>query len=363
MKVLYISNFKDGTGWSSAALNNVLAMDSSDIDVVPRTVTYNNASYDVPQRFLELEKKNAAGCDVCIQHVLPTSYVYNSKVKNIGYLACETDTVRYAGWHKYANLMDEIWVPSKFCLEACKYSGINKPINIVPHSISPLEIERADGNTIRELENSFNFVFIGEFIERKNIKALIRAFHMEFHPSEPVNLYIKTSGASLEKVENYCEVIKSGLKIRKKYKKEIVVAGMLRRGDYISTLKQCHCFVMPSRGEGFCIPALEAMACGLNVLYTNGTGMDDFCYGFSIKSNKQRCFGAMESLPNIYTSNEYWKEIDVEELSFYMRKEFMLWKNKSYQTNKNKMAKNQASNFSHKILGLKIKEILNECNG
>ena len=34
MKVLYISNYKDGTGWGNAATDYILAMDSVGIDVV-----------------------------------------------------------------------------------------------------------------------------------------------------------------------------------------------------------------------------------------------------------------------------------------------------------------------------------------
>lgn len=360
MKVLYISNFKDGTGWSSAAINNVLAMDMVGLDVVPRTITYNNKSCPVPERFIELEKKSTIGANICVQHILPTSYVYDSGVKNIGYLACETDSIKYAMWHKYANLMDEIWVPTSFCLDSCIRSGVAKPIKIVPHSIDLDEIQKTEGNKIAELNGTFNFVFIGEFIERKNLKALLRAFHSEFHPSEPVNLYIKTSGAPLETVQKYCENVKRGLKIRNKYKEEIVVSGFLQRCDYLSTLKQCNCFVMPSRGEGFCIPSLEAMACGINVLYTDGTGMNDFCYGTAIRSNKERCFGAVESLPNIYTANEYWREIDVESLAFAMRSEFMKWKNKESVQKIKKEAIAKSEEYSHKNIGQKIKEILNE---
>ena len=39
MKVLYISNYKDGTGWSNAAINNILALDSAGVEIVPRAVT------------------------------------------------------------------------------------------------------------------------------------------------------------------------------------------------------------------------------------------------------------------------------------------------------------------------------------
>ena len=34
MKVLYIGNYNDGTGWGNACLNNILALDRAGIDVV-----------------------------------------------------------------------------------------------------------------------------------------------------------------------------------------------------------------------------------------------------------------------------------------------------------------------------------------
>ncbi len=47
-----------------------------------------------------------------------------------------------------------------------------------------------EGPKIDNLLNTFNFGFIGEFTERKNIQALARAFHSEFDYDEPVNLYV-----------------------------------------------------------------------------------------------------------------------------------------------------------------------------
>ena len=48
-----------------------------------------------------------------------------------------------------------------------------------------------------------NFVLL-LYIERKNLQALIRAFHTEFSMYEPVNLFIKTSLRDLNYVEKYC---------------------------------------------------------------------------------------------------------------------------------------------------------------
>ena len=55
MKVLYIAHYKEGTGWSQAAIDYILAMDSVGIDVACRNVSLTGANAEVPKRLLELE--------------------------------------------------------------------------------------------------------------------------------------------------------------------------------------------------------------------------------------------------------------------------------------------------------------------
>ena len=130
MKVLYIGNYKDGTGWANAALNNILALDSAGVNVVPRAISFNGKSIDVPQRIYELEDNDSFGSDVCIQHTLPPYYSYNSNVKNIGFYVTETNTFNDTMWHKSINMMDEAWVPNKQIVEASKKSGVTITIKI-----------------------------------------------------------------------------------------------------------------------------------------------------------------------------------------------------------------------------------------
>lgn len=364
MKVLYIGNYNDGTGWGNAAKNNILAMQKVGIDVIPRCITYNNTSdpHEEDNIIKILENKPCINPDVCIQHVLPHLYYYNSNVKNIGYLAVESFDFKDSMWHKHCNLMDEIWVPSTSCKDACIRSGIVKPIKIIPHCLNIeqyINFNNSDAKQIQELKYTFNFVFIGEFIERKNIEALIRAFHKEFHYSEPVNLFIKTSKKSLPEIQEYCNNIKRGLKLRKLYKQEIIVTGFLGFDDYISILKQCDCFVMPSRGEGFCIPALEAMLLGIPIIYTSNIGMNDFCIGAEVESKMVPCYGGVSSLENLYTANTYWMDIDIEKLGKEMRLMFLNSSTDKYQQMSQDCI-NLSKSYSLEGIGNKIKKALND---
>jgi len=124
-------------------------------------------------------------------------------------------------------------------------------------------------------------------------------------------------------------------------------------------LSQCHRFVMPSRGEAFCIPALEAMALGVPVIYTQNTGMEDFCSGTSMSAHPTPCFGAGSGLPDLDTANSTWNEIDIIELGAAMRTAFMKW-NTETAAQESEAAKNQALNYDHKIIGQKLKDLLND---
>lgn len=362
-KILYIGHYKDGTGWGDAAQNNILALDSAGIHVCPRSITFENKDeYECHPTIERLEKENSIEeANIVIQHTLPSSYAYDGSYYNIGCFTTESSNFIKTGWQHHMNMMDEIWVPTEQAKQACVQSGVKVKISVVPYGIEKIVVDPS-GQRVQQLHDNFTFGFVGEFIERKNVKALIKAFHLTFDPSEPVNLFIKTSKAELESVQKYIQHIKKGMKIRNSYKEEVVVAGMMPKKDYYSVLNQVDCFVMPSRGESPCIPAMEALTLGIPVMRTEGIGMDytqdlNKVYPSHVNSYDAPCFGAVDTLPDLDTSNSTWKEIDVVDLGSKMR--LAVSKVLQYkQPAVDEVIDEIAQSFTLESVGIKMKEVL-----
>jgi glycosyltransferase involved in cell wall biosynthesis len=358
MEILYIGHYKDGTGWGNAAKNNILALNTVEgVRVCPVAITYENKDhYECHPVIRVLENNKPKKADVVIQHTLPNNYVYNGRYYNIGCFTTESSNFVKTGWQHHMNMMDEIWVPTEQARQSCIQSGVKTKISVVPYGIEPIPSDLQSGEKVRQLCDNFTFGFVGEFIERKNVKALIKAFHMTFDPDEAVNLFIKTSKADIDSVNKYIQHVKNGMKIRKAYKEEVVVAGMMPKKDYYSVLNQVDCFVMPSRGESPCIPAMEALSLGIPVIRTSGIGMDyteklNTVYPSHVDSYDVPCFGAVDTLPDLDTSSSTWKEIDVLDLGRKMRSA-VEWKEVKETIDE------IAQSFTLESVGIKMKEVL-----
>jgi hypothetical protein len=59
------------------------------------------------------------------------------------------------------------------------------------------------------------------------------------------------------------------------------------------------------------------------------------------------------------TANSTWNEIDIPELASAMRASFMKW-NTEMAAKESEAAKTQALKYDHKIIGQKLKDILND---
>tara|TARA_R110002096_G_scaffold15866_4_gene54567 strand:+ start:568 stop:1692 length:1125 start_codon:yes stop_codon:yes gene_type:complete len=372
MKILYVSHHKEGTGWGQAAVDYIMAMDAAGLDIVPRAVKINRRNSDVPKRILQLEQKSSKGCDVCIQHVLPHMMEYSNKFdKNIALYATETDNFNSTSWSRYINNMDEAWVINSDAKKASLDSGVNVPIKIVPHASDISKFGR--DYPVIDLPNSdtnFTFYFIGDMNKRKNLEAFIKAFHIEFGVNEPVTILIKTNSEGLSPedcaaaVKTLCMRVKKELKLHKdvnSYKEDYIITDYLSEDNIYGIHNSCDCFVMPSYGEAWCIPAFDAMGFGKTPICTNAGGMKDFIGdGGILVDGRKEPVTDMGGFFDLNNAKENWTSIDINALRKSMREVYNLHKtnNKRYFDMKKNGFK-KAKKYSYKKIGHLIKEILN----
>ena len=375
MKVLYIGCYRDGTGWAKAATDNILAMDAVGIDVVPRPIKLNNNTPEIPPRLKELEQKTSGGCDVCIQHVLPHMMDYNGRFeKNIALYDTETDLFIKPQWVEKINLMDEAWVIHHEMVSTSKNSGVNIPIKIVPHATDFSKFERGYKKfSIPNSEDSFVFYFIGELNKRKNLETFVKAFHLEFHVNEPVSILIKTNkyGISMDEcaqeVKLLCDKIKADLKLYPSlndYKEDLIITDFLSEEDLYRLHSGCDCFVMPSYGEAWCIPAFDAMGFGKTPICTDVGGMSDFLSdggGVLVEGRVEPVSGMVDHFKDLYTGYERWVSIDTLKLMSAMRNMYNMSRDENQKPylQMKRSGLESANKYSYESIGTVIKETLN----
>lgn len=371
MKVLYTGVYRDATGWGQAAIDYIMALDTAGVDVVCRPIKLNTNQPQLPERILELEAKSSHGCDHVIQHILPHMMEFSGHFKkSIGLFASETSNFRATSWPDRLNAMTDAWVINRQMYFAANESFVKVPITVIPHATNVERFQRnyAPFEQLNDHADTFKFYFIGEFNRRKNLAALIKAFHAEFHPDEPVNLVIKTSvpGKSPEQareiVHRFCDDIKPGLKMYngdvKNFKREIIITDRLTDEGVCRLHKSCDCFVMPSYGEAWCIPAFDAMAFGKTPIVTAWSGFLDYVSeknGWLVPCQIDQAFGVQDSFMDLYTGNETWGAVSVPALAGRMRKAFQ------EEGLRNRKAINgitRAHDFSYETIGLKMKKAL-----
>lgn len=317
-KILFISHICQPTGFGTAAKNYLLALDTQ-FDVIARSVPIQG---DVEQtgKLKKLLEKPAEPCDICIQHLLPHYMEYDGNfARNIGLFVTETYNLSYHNWISRLNLMDEIWVPNAHMMAFAQQNGIIPSTKLLPHAFDIKEYEQP--YEVLELPTSFKFYTIAEFIKRKNLAALIRAFHNEFTPNEPVELIIKTNSSQ---IGPFIDSIKTKMKLYRSlddYKKEQVIIQRLDRKEILRLHKSCDCYVNTSFAEGFCIPAFEAMAFN-NFCISSPIGIDylkNYTRAMILTGRNEPCFRAMETFGDHNTSSELWFSIDILDLMSKMR--------------------------------------------
>jgi glycosyltransferase involved in cell wall biosynthesis len=356
MNILYIGPYREGSGWAEAAKRIILSLRETSHNVVIRPIRYNNHKVVLDDELLELESKSHLNYDIVIQNCLPHNFEYVGGTKNIGMWWSETNSYKVNQWANRINLLDRGIVFNDQMVDAARKSGVNIPLEtfIIPH-YDPGYYAKVYHFNQPIIDTSKKYVFynICEANRRKNIAALLIAFHTEFDPHEDVELVIKTD----VDISEICNKIKTELKLychNSYYKEEILISKRLPEAEICGLHQLADCIVSPSYAEGLCLPVYDALCFGNQAILPDTTWARELITSQAqvrmTPTREEPCFGMMTSFTDLYTGHDTWNSISIMDLRKRMRYAFLEGKKKIFP----------ALKYSFKEAGKDLEEIFDD---
>lgn len=153
-------------------------------------------------------------------------------------------------------------VPSSFVAKSLQYSGVKaESICICPYGV---DTNSFDTKEYYDFENSeekpIQFVYVGGTKELKGISYLLEAICRI--PAERARLIVVGSYSL-------------GEEAKEKYKDHVIFTGSVLHSEVAKILKESDVYVFPSLGEGLSLSTLEAASCGLPLIVSEHSGVND----------------------------------------------------------------------------------------
>lgn len=271
--VFWHSQVASPSGYAMSSREMVLQLDALGVDV-RLAYLYGTDWMDAQRDDHRLAAMRRRPKDLSLPQVVYGSgdlFCKNGGKYRIGYTMLEVDGVP-ADWTLQANALDEIWVPSTFNRDTFLNGGVGVPIYVMPLGVNP-DYHNPKIRAFRPSQR-YTFLSVFEWGERKAPEILLRAYHQAFSRPDEVLLLLKVintdPGVDVAREIAALGLPEDGPPVAIMYNQELPahqIGSLYRSAD---------CFVLPTRGEGWGMPILEAMACGLPVIATNWSAHTDF---------------------------------------------------------------------------------------
>lgn len=173
---------------------------------------------------------------------------------------------------------DQLWVYSNWVRRQAIKSGINASrVKVIAPGVDVNIFKPGGGRYVIRTKKRFKFIFVGAPIVRKGIDILLKAYGETFSASDDVCLVIK---------DNPEDVFYSGSRFKsrilkcardERFPEVVYIDKYLSRRELASLYRACDVGVFPYKAEGFAMPIIEVMACGIPPIVPHFGACLDFC--------------------------------------------------------------------------------------
>jgi autotransporter strand-loop-strand O-heptosyltransferase len=314
-----VRNFTIGKSWrghSNTPHNNEPYITKEMKEMLVEQTLINNDGSRVDLPIYNYNKNDDNDINIVLNetnhHYFYDTHLYNGY--KIAYNVWETTLYPQHFFDKLLEY-DELWMPTKWQRDCVIAQGYPKEkVFIVPEGV--------DIETFKPVQkihkNKFTFVYFGRWDYRKATMEVVRAFSQEFANDDDVELILSADNpyavdgfnSTEERLEHYNIDTKN-----------IRVVHFPSREEYVTYLQQGDVFLSCARSEGWNLPLIEAMSCGMPSIYSNWGGQLEFANnkGLPVKILGERFASDGDGLQYNNNANGNYCEPDFEDLRLQMR--------------------------------------------
>jgi glycosyltransferase involved in cell wall biosynthesis/tetratricopeptide (TPR) repeat protein len=220
--------------------------------------------------------------DGAVDLLAQVAEAYPGSKRRIAWTMFETDSLP-TGWAASLQRMEQVWVPSRHALESFVAGGVDRAkLRLVPLGIDATPFDAARGKPLDlpgpQVGTTFLSVF--QWVRRKGWDLLLEAWSQAFAPGDDVKLVLRChpfgAGPGIRSsIEAWCR--SKGLTLDA-MAPIVVLEEFVPEPEMPRLYEASDVFVLPSRGEGWGLPYLEAMAAGKPVIGVPWGGSADFLH-------------------------------------------------------------------------------------
>ena len=181
---------------------------------------------------------------------------------------------------RYINYLSNshlVWVPSHWARQVLVNHGLQKKkVQVIPLGVDPTLFHPFARDMIVR-DNIFRFYMVGKKEERKGFSELLAGFKLAFNNDPNIRLYLKADNFwsdQVKKTNKNSEVMQEIEALDLTNVNPIT--GQMSTQDLYLLYNYCDAVAFPTRAEGWGLPLLEGIACGIPTITNFHSGQTEY---------------------------------------------------------------------------------------